>query len=200
MAILNLKEGNVKTEDIISAMRLHQAGRDRLSVEDKVTRTMVPIGCLVKGLEGLNQLMQMDMDSDGYEKYLPREHDQTYHTTETWRAQGLVNPGGIPYPGITGAGQYHNMEMWEAARDRSRIEGRLLQEAQKIIWDNMEKLVDLTPYQPKGSHVCARMAAMQRWYIDAQNLLYSRGERTRARLAELNRILPRSYDELRMQM
>ena len=40
MAIFNLKEGNVKTEDIILAMRLHKAGRDRLSVEDKFTRTM----------------------------------------------------------------------------------------------------------------------------------------------------------------
>lgn len=137
MAILNLKEGNVKTEDIILAMRLHQAGRDRLSVEDKFTRTMVPIGCLVKGLEGLNQLMPMVVDSDGFVKYPPRDHDQTYHTSETWRAQGLANPGGphIPYSGITGVGIYHDMEMWEAARGRSRIEGRLLQEAQKIVWD-----------------------------------------------------------------
>ena len=41
---------------------------------------------------------------------------------------------------------------------------------------------------------------LQKWYIDEQILLYSRGDRTRTRLAELNRILPRSYDELRKQM
>ena len=37
-------------------------------------------------------------------------------------------------------------------------------------------------------------------YIDAQNLLYSSRDRIKARLAELYRILPRSYGELRMHM
>ena len=76
-----------------------------MSVGDKATRTMVPIaGCMVKGLMGLTQLMPMDMDHAGYDKFPPREHDQTYHTAETCKDGGVVNPGGIPYPGITGAG------------------------------------------------------------------------------------------------
>ena len=41
---------------------------------------------------------------------------------------------------------------------------------------------------------------MQKWYIDAQNLVYSSRDRTRTRLAELYHVLPRSYDELRRQM
>ena len=38
----------------------------------------------------------------------------------------------------------------------------------KKMWDEIEKEVDMSKYQPKGDHPFARLEAIQRMYIDAQ--------------------------------
>ena len=110
-----------------------------MNVEDKTTMTMVPIGSMVIGLEGLNPAPGMDMDQEVFDKYPPRERDDAYHMAESW---GLLNPGVNPYPCLTGAGQFNDSDMCNAARDRSRIAGMLLQEAQKTMRNYTEKQVD----------------------------------------------------------
>ena len=114
-----------------------------------------------------------------------------------------VNPGLDQYPSITGASGclYDDHALREAARDRSHIKGRMLQEAQRKVWDWMNKVVDLSAYPPKGKHTCARSGTMQELYIDAQNLLYSNRDRVKDPISESGvvRRLIRTYEEARAQ-
>ncbi len=74
-------------------MKVDVTGADRLSVEDKTTRTMVPIKSMVIGLEGLNPAPGINMDQEEFEKDSQRELDNTDHTVESWKKLGLLNSG-----------------------------------------------------------------------------------------------------------
>ena len=64
--------------------------------------------------------------------------------------------------------------LWETTREISQIPGWLIPDLIKKIcqWDEIEKEVDMTNYQHKGDHPFARLEAVQRLYIDAQNMRY----------------------------
>ena len=69
----------------------------------------------------------------------------------------------------------------------------------KKLWDEIEKVVDMSDYQPKGDHPFARLEAIQRMYIEAQNMIYVNRDGVKKWLLAESENLPRSYEELTAQ-
>jgi hypothetical protein len=107
----------------------------------------------------------MILDNEGYAQFPPRNQNDTFHTDDTWKALGLLNWGTDKYITTTKFGPIRMGCGWR------NLKGRLIQEAQRKVWDLVSKVVDLSDHPPKGEHPCARMTAIQKWYIDATNLL-----------------------------
>ena len=66
----------------------------------------------------------------------------------------------------------------------------------KVLYDKISEMVDMSRYQPKGDHPFQRLVAVQRMYIDAQNLIYMGRDGTKKRLLEESEFLARSFDEI----
>ena len=198
--LLRIWNIDTKPEHLAGVIRVLICNRDTVVVEDKADKIQVSIGNLLMTVyAGLNTETGMILDQEGYPQYPSRNQNDTYHTVDSWKARGLLNPGTDKYPSITGGGLYEDHILWEAAGERSRFKGSLLQEAQRKLWEYVGKKVDLAPYQPKGDHPCARMTALQKWFIDAQNLIYSNLHRTKESISIEIRVLPRTYEYSRAQ-
>ena len=134
--------------------------------------------------QNLNVSAPTELDQDGKPVYQPRVRGLSYHSAESWKEKGLLNPGTDGYPSITGGGLYHDQKVWETARELSHIPGRLMPDMIKKIWDEVEKRVDMSRYKPKGDHAFSRLEGIQRMYIDAQNMMYANRDGTKKRLLE----------------
>ena len=69
----------------------------------------------------------------------------------------------------------------------------------KKVWDEYEKKVKMSRYQPRGNHPFVQLIVIQRMYIEAQNVIYMGRDGTNKRLLEESEYLARSYEELSAQ-
>jgi len=68
--------------------------------------------------------------------------------------------------------------------------------ASRVAWDHIAEVAEMGNYQPKGDHPFARLGAIQRWWIDAQNILFVNRDSIRDELSQLCKELPRTYEEV----
>jgi hypothetical protein len=91
---------------------------DLLSVEDiaqdKWTKKKVSVESLLPATLNLNgqaPVVSVVLDGDGFPCFPSREAGTTYHTQQTWRDMGLLNPGTEGYQSITGGDLYHDVNL-----------------------------------------------------------------------------------------
>ena len=149
-------------EEIAAMLKRVQAGADLWSVEDKLAKKNMSATSLFVAAMNLNIGATTDLYAEGQPVFPPRDHGTLYHTPQSWKDKGLLNPGTDGYPSITGGGIYYDQKLWETAREISQIPGRLIPDMIKKIWDEIEKEVDMSKYRPKGDHPFSRLEAMRR--------------------------------------
>ena len=179
---LNISSMEVLPEDITEAFTGVHTDSFLWGIECKATKQIVQVSDLVVAAQNLNVSVQTELDGDGKPVYPDRDRISLYHTAQSWKDKGLLNPGTDGYPSITGGGLYYDQKLWETAREISQIPGQLMPEMINKVWNEFKKKVDMTRYQPKGDHPFARLEGIQRMYIEAQNMIYVGRDGTKKRL------------------
>ena len=195
MTKLNITDMETLPEEISAKMTSIEVNSDLWAVEDKILKTSLSVKSLLLAAGNLNVSATPDIDADGKPVFPPRDSGRSYHTPQSWRDKGLLNPGTDGYPSITGEGLYYDQRIWETAREISQIPGRLIPDMINKIWSEIEKEVDMTNYKPKGDHPFSRLEAVQRMYIDAQNMRFMNKDGSKKRLLEESETLSRALEE-----
>ena len=66
----------------------------------------------------------------------------------------------------------------------------------RAAWDQISEVADITNNQPKGDHPFARMGAIQRWWTDAQYMLFIYRDSFREEVSQACKEIPRTYEEV----
>ena len=189
----------IQPTEIVAKLRGLYESSDLWTVLDKVTKINTPEKPLLEAAMNLNVGGATDMDGDGFAIFKPRDADIIYHSQETWKALGLSNPGNDRYPSITGGGLYHDLQLWDTAAELHQIPGRLIPEMIKLLWEKTAEEIDLTEYQIEGGHPFARLIALQKVFIEAQNILFVNQDLIKRQLDKACEFMPRNFEETDLQ-
>ncbi len=108
----------------------------------------------------------------------------------------MQNPGKTQYPSIIGRDIYRDRMVQDLVNEIIAIPGFIFPDVIQELWNRIEELVDLTDYPPKGKHPFNRLAALQRMFVDIQNVFNVRSDKTREELTKECNILPRTFLEI----
>jgi hypothetical protein len=75
----------------------------------------------------------------------------------------------------------------------------MLPEMIRVLWDYVAGRAELENYQPDSDHQFARLGAIQRPLVDAQNMLYVNRDSIREDLTQECKNLPRTFEEVENQ-
>ena len=90
---LNISSMEVLPEDITEAFTGIHSESDLWCIECKLTKQVVPVSDLAAAAQNLNVSVQTELDGDGKPVYPDRDRVSLYHTAQSWKDKGLLNPG-----------------------------------------------------------------------------------------------------------
>ena len=99
---LNISSLDVLPEEITKVFSVIHDGSDLWGIECKLTKQTIQVGSLDLAAQNLYVAAQTVLDADGKPVYQDRETVSPYHTVQSWKDNGLLNPGTDGYPSITG--------------------------------------------------------------------------------------------------
>ena len=102
MQKLNISSLDVLPEEITKIFsKLHDES-DLWGFECKQTKQTMQVGILDQAAQNLYVAAPTTLDGDGKPVYQDRDSVSLYHTVQSWKDKGLLNPGTDGYPSITG--------------------------------------------------------------------------------------------------
>jgi hypothetical protein len=195
MSKIKLSTMDAQPTEIVEKIRAMKENVDLWSVYDKVDKKFRSVKPLFDASQNLMVGAATGIDQDGYTVFKPRNEHTNYHDANTWKAAGLMNPGNDRFPSITGGGLYKDEELWETAAELPRIPGRMIPEMLKILWERINEYIDLSGYQDEATlaHPFSRLIAIQKMFIEAQNILYVSRDMIATALKKECEQMPRSF-------
>ena len=171
------------------------------SLDDKQAKRLISLNSLYQVTKQCNMTTDPDkiyVDQEGYGTLNGLQRDSFYHDKESWKRQGLLQIPNTRYPGLNGGDLFHDKALYDHIRVVINTEGRNLGPMMEMLYEECNMTFNMTSYIPRGeerNQLMGRVMAIQRLFVDAQNICTSSRDEAKKDLDAITSRLPRSPEE-----